>query len=104
MANVSPSASYSFTIRLRIRNRFGMLASVLQTVARAEGDPGAVDLVRADRKYKVRDLTVDARDDAHAAAILGRLRKLSGIKILNVSDRVFLLHPAARFASRTRSR
>jgi malate dehydrogenase (oxaloacetate-decarboxylating) len=92
MANAAPSASYSFTIRLRIRNRFGMLAKVLQTVARAEGDPGAVDLVRADRKYKVRDLTVDARDDAHAAAILNSLRKLTGIKILNVSDRVFLLH------------
>ena len=92
MANVAPSASYSFTIRLRIQNRFGMLAKVLQTIARAEGDPGAVDLVRADRKHKVRDLTVDARDDGHAAAILNSLRKLAGIKILNVSDRVFLLH------------
>ncbi|HUK83460.1 MAG TPA: NAD-dependent malic enzyme [Verrucomicrobiae bacterium] len=69
-----------------------MLASVLHTVARAEGDPGAVDLVRADRDFKVRDLTVSARDDAHAAKILKAIKKLKGIKVLQVSDRVFLLH------------
>jgi len=65
---------------------------VLQTVARAKGDPGAVDVVRAEREYKVRDLTVSARDDAHAKIILAELRKLRGIKVLQVSDRVFLLH------------
>ncbi|HUJ09409.1 MAG TPA: NAD-dependent malic enzyme [Verrucomicrobiae bacterium] len=69
-----------------------MLARVLQTVARAKGDPGAVDVVRAEREYKVRDLTVSARDDAHAKIILAELRKLRGIKVLQVSDRVFLLH------------
>jgi malate dehydrogenase (oxaloacetate-decarboxylating) len=92
MANVSPSVSYSFTVRLRIHNRFGMLAKVLQAVAKAQGDPGAVDVVRAEREYKVRDLTVNARDDAHATIILKALKKLKGIKILQVSDRVFLLH------------
>jgi len=92
MANVAPSVSYSFTVRIRVRNDFGMLASVLHTVARAEGDPGAVDLVRADRDFKVRDLTVSARDDAHAAKILKAIKKLKGIKVLQVSDRVFLLH------------
>jgi len=92
MSTIATSVSYSFTVRLRIDNRFGMLARVLQTVARAKGDPGAVDVVRAEREYKVRDLTVSARDDAHAKIILAELRKLRGIKVLQVSDRVFLLH------------
>ena len=92
MSQVMPSAGYQFTMRLRIHNRFGMLAKVLQTVAEQRGDPGAVDVVRADREFKVRDLTVNARDDAHAKAITGAVRKLKGITVVNVSDRVFLLH------------
>ena len=92
MANIATSVSYSFTVRLRIDNRFGMLARVLQTVARAKGDPGALDVVKAEREYKVRDFTVSARDDEHAKIILAALKKLKGIKILQVSDRVFLMH------------
>jgi len=92
MSRIMPSVSYQFTMRLRIHNRFGMLASVLQTVAEQKGDPGAVDVVRADREFKVRDLTVNARDDDHAKAIVSAVRKLKGITVVNVSDRVFLLH------------
>jgi malate dehydrogenase (oxaloacetate-decarboxylating) len=92
MSRIMPSVSYQFTMRLRIHNRFGMLAKVLQTVAEQKGDPGAVDVVRADREFKVRDLTVNARDDDHAKAIVGAIKKLKGITVVNVSDRVFLLH------------
>ena len=92
MSQIMPSVSYQFTMRLRIRNRVGMLAKVLQTVAEQKGDPGAVDVVRADRDLKVRDLTVNARDDGHAKAIVGAVKKLKGITVVNVSDRVFLLH------------
>ncbi|NUN93848.1 MAG: NAD-dependent malic enzyme, partial [Verrucomicrobiae bacterium] len=58
-----PSVSYSFTIRLRIHNQTGMLARVLGVIAAQRGDPGAVDLVRGDREHKVRDLTVNGRDE-----------------------------------------
>ena len=67
MANVTPNVSYSFTMRLRIRNRVGMLARVLRTIAREKGAPGGIDLVRGSGDSKVRDVTVNARDDAHAA-------------------------------------
>jgi malate dehydrogenase (oxaloacetate-decarboxylating) len=79
-------------MRLGIDNKFGMLAKVLQTVAEQKGDPGAVDVVRADRDIKVRDMTVNARDDDHAKSIVNAVRKLKGITVINVSDRVFLLH------------
>ena len=92
MSQIMPSVSYQFTMRLGIHNKFGMLAKVLQTIAEQKGDPGAVDVVRADRDVKVRDLTVNARDDAHGKAIVNAVRKLKGITVVNVSDRVFLLH------------
>ena len=42
---VAPSASYSFTIRLEIRNKPGMLGRVTSVIGKAGGDIGAVDLV-----------------------------------------------------------
>ncbi|MGH9341832.1 MAG: NAD-dependent malic enzyme [Acidobacteriota bacterium] len=92
MVEIAPSVSYSFTMRLRIENKFGMFAKILDVVAREKGDPGAVDVVRADRDYKVRDLTVDARDDTHARAIVNAVKKIEGVSVINVSDRVFLMH------------
>ncbi len=87
-----PSVSYSFTIRLRIHNKTGMLARVLGVIAAQRGDPGAVDLVRGDREHKVRDLTVSGRDEVHAEQILRAVRKIRGVEVLQVSDRVFLMH------------
>ncbi|MCC7519416.1 MAG: NAD-dependent malic enzyme [Verrucomicrobiae bacterium] len=90
--NPAPSVSYSFTLRLRIRNKPGMLARVLGVIAARRGDPGAVDLVRGDRNFKTRDLTVSARDEAHAEQIHRAIGELRGVEVLHVSDRVFLMH------------
>ncbi|MBI2216818.1 MAG: hypothetical protein HYU51_05925 [Candidatus Rokubacteria bacterium] len=46
---VTPSASYSTTIRLEIRNRPGMLGRVAMAIGEAGGDIGAVDLVESSR-------------------------------------------------------
>jgi malate dehydrogenase (oxaloacetate-decarboxylating) len=48
--------------------------------------------VRVDRDVKIRDVTVNARDDAHAAAIADRAHGVPGVEVTNVSDRTFLLH------------
>ncbi len=92
MIEIQPSAGYSFTMRLYIENKPGMLAKVLEAIGKEKGDPGAVDVVKVEGKYKVRDVTVSARDQSHSKNIVEAVRKLDGIKIRNVSDRVFLLH------------
>ena len=92
MSEIQPSAGYSFTMRLYIENKPGMLAKVLDAIGKERGDPGAVDVVKVEGGYKVRDVTVAARDQAHAKDIVAAVRKIDGIQIRNVSDRVFLLH------------
>jgi len=92
VSKATPSVSYSFTMRMRIRNVTGMFARILEAIARHQGDPGAVDVVRADRDFKVRDLTVSARDEQHAKAMVDAVKKIKGVTVLNVSDRVFLMH------------
>jgi len=92
MSEIQPSVSYSFTMRLYIENMPGMLAKIMNEIAEEKGDPGAVDVVKVEGKYKVRDITVSARDAEHSKAIVEAIKKIDGIKVRNVSDRVFLLH------------
>src|SRR5437667_660907 len=98
----TPSASYSFTIRLQIANRPGMLGRVASAIGEAGGDIGAVDLVETTRERTLRDMTVKARDSIHAQQIVSRLRHVAGVRIGHVSDRTFLLHLGGKIEIRNK--
>src|SRR3990167_2133068 len=88
----APSASYSMTVRLDIVNRPGMLGKVTSAIGKAGGDIGAIDLVQVGKNTVTRDITFKARDDKHGTQVVDRLRAVSGVKVVNVSDRTFLMH------------
>ena len=89
---VAPSASYSFTVRLEIRNKPGMLGRVTSVIGKAGGDIGAVDLVEMSGERVLRDITIKARDSRHAHDIIDRIKTVAGVRIANISDRTFLMH------------
>ena len=89
---VTPSASYSVTVRLSITNRPGMLGRVAMAIGNAGGDIGAVDLVESGRDRIVRDITISSRDSGHSQQIVNRLKDLTGVRVVNTSDRTFLMH------------
>src|SRR5262247_1259843 len=99
---VSPSASYSFIVRLQISSRPGMLGRVASAIGDAGGDIGAVDLVETTRDRTERDITVKARDSVHAQQIVSRLRRLSGIRVGPISDRTFLMHLGGKIEVRSK--
>jgi len=92
MSAVTPSASYSLTVRLSITNRPGMLGRVALAIGEAGGDIGAVDLVESTRERIVRDITINARDSDHGQRVVAQLKKTSGVRVVNISDRTFLMH------------
>ncbi|MBV9455823.1 MAG: NAD-dependent malic enzyme, partial [Rubrobacter sp.] len=85
------SASYSVTLRVEYPNRTGSLGNILSAIGQAEGDVGAVDIVRQG-EYSVRDITVNARDSEHGRQIADAIDALPEIRVLNFSDRTFLAH------------
>jgi len=99
---VAPSASYSITVRLEIRNRPGMLGRVASAIGEAGGDIGAVDLVESQRDRIVRDITVKARDSVHGQQIVGRLKHVAGVRVVNISDRTFLMHLGGKIEIRNK--
>src|SRR5256885_211484 len=92
MSTVVPSASYSLTVRVAIRNRPGMLGRVAMAIGEAGGDIGAVDLVESGRDHIIRDITINARDSVHGTQIVNRLKQVTGVRVVNISDRTFLMH------------
>jgi len=88
----SPSASYSLTVRLEITNKPGMLGQVTSAIGKAGGDIGAIDLVQVGKSTITRDLTFKARDEPHGQQIVDRIRGVRAVKVVNVSDRTFLMH------------
>lgn len=89
---IQPSASYSITLRLQIKNRVGMLGKTTSCIGEAGGDIGAIDLVQMAPNYVVRDITINCRNFEHEREIVSHIKRLDGVQIINVSDRTFLAH------------
>jgi malate dehydrogenase (oxaloacetate-decarboxylating) len=89
---LTPSASYSLTLRAAIRNRPGMLGRLTSAIGEAGGDIRAVDLVELVKDTIVRDFTINARDEHHGQAIVAAIRGVDGVRVVSVSDRTFLMH------------
>jgi malate dehydrogenase (oxaloacetate-decarboxylating) len=102
MSVVAPSASYSLTVRVAILNRPGMLGRVASAIGEAGGDIGAVDLVESQRKHIIRDITINARDSQHGAQIVERLKRVTGVRVVNISDRTFLMHLGGKIEVRSK--
>jgi malate dehydrogenase (oxaloacetate-decarboxylating) len=89
---VTPSASYSLTLRVKLSSRAGTLGEVTTAIGRAGGDIGAIDIVSASREYVIRDITVNAASSKHGEDIVNNVRDIDGLEVIQVSDRTFLMH------------
>jgi malate dehydrogenase (oxaloacetate-decarboxylating) len=85
-------------MRLAYPNRIGMFARIVSVIGRHGGDLGAVDIVSPDTKLMTRDITVRARNGAHQEELVSAVRRMPKVKVINVSDRVFLLHLGGKLA------
>ncbi|CAM4410663.1 NAD-dependent malic enzyme [Paenibacillus tarimensis] len=68
---------------------FGQAAGAIE---QAGGDLVAIDVIETGRDRTVRDLTVKVNDTVTLPAIKEALGAMPGIRLVNVSDRTFLLH------------
>ncbi|MEL6107729.1 MAG: ACT domain-containing protein, partial [Planctomycetota bacterium] len=86
------SPSYAITVRLRYRDQPGLLGKITTAIGQANGFIGAVDIVEAADGQISRDITINASTVEHGQQIVTALEQVDGISVVNVSDRVFLMH------------
>jgi malate dehydrogenase (oxaloacetate-decarboxylating) len=101
-AGLQPSASYSFTMRVRARQSPGAFARVAAAVGETGAILGAIDLVRVEGATAVRDVTVACIDADHAERVVGAVRALEDVTVDSVSDRTFLLHKGGKIEVRAK--
>ncbi len=95
-AGLQPSASYSFTMRIELRQLPGAFAQVAGAIGNEGAILGAIDLVRVDKGGVIRDVTVACFDAAHGERVVNAVRALEGVKVSSVSDRTFLMHKGGK--------
>ncbi|WP_256760960.1 NAD-dependent malic enzyme [Cohnella sp. WQ 127256] len=82
----------SVIIRLEIhgeRMNFGLVANIVSSLG---GDIIAIDTIHIGHESSIRDMTVNVADASGIALITNAIEKIPGIRVVNTSDRTFLLH------------
>ena len=98
----SPSAQYSLTIRVEIDNKPGMLGRVATAIGGAGGMIGAVDLVELeDDKLSATSRSTPPGQE-HWGAITEALDALEGVRVVDTTDRTFLMHVGGKIEQRNK--
>ena len=102
---MSPAqAQYSVTIRVELDARQEPLGKLTAAIAEAEGSLQGVDLVPgagAEGK-RVREFTIDARDQEHWEQILRSIGSTRGAKVLEYTDRTMQMHRGGKIEQRNK--
>lgn len=96
------SAGYSIIARLRYPDAPKHLGIITSVIGDAGGSIGAVDVVKTKSNYITRDFTINATDVEHGERIAEALGELEDVTVINVSDRVFLMHLGGKLEIRPR--
>ena len=92
MPDLGPYSNHRLTVRLELKNKPGVFATVTELLAKEKANLGAVDIVEVTREGMVRDISFDVSSEEHGNKVLSVLRELPQVKVLSASDRIFLLH------------
>src|SRR4051812_9883045 len=80
-----------------------MLGRVATAIGEAGGTIGSVDLLTVEDAHTLRDITVDAADQAHWDRILEAIRGVDGAVVVDVTDRTLRLHVGGKIEVRNKS-
>lgn len=84
-------AQTSIIFRVELNHAKVTFGDAAAVISNAGGDITSIDVIRPGRESSIRDITVEVHEAAEGQ-IVGALNQQEGIKLINVSDRTFLVH------------
>ncbi|MDQ0190220.1 NAD-dependent malic enzyme [Alicyclobacillus cycloheptanicus] len=99
---IQQTSGLSLILRLQIDNT-ASFSDVASAIGEAGGDIIAVDVIHVHKDHVVRDITVNVHNEAHRERVVESLSKRNGIKVVNVSDRTFLVHLGGKIEIQART-
>jgi malate dehydrogenase (oxaloacetate-decarboxylating) len=94
--------SIDTVLKVRLRHAPGQLARLAQAIAEEDGVIGDLTTVNVLDRLSERDITVETMDDAHTARVVARVKKIEGVELIAVTDRVFEAHQGGKIHSTSR--
>ncbi|MFS0723926.1 NAD-dependent malic enzyme [Paenibacillus sp. 1P07SE] len=85
-------------LRLELDTKLANFSRAASAIEGAGGDVVAIDVIQTGRERTIRDLTVKVEAASMTNRIAAALGELPGIRLVNVSDRTFLLHLGGKIA------
>ncbi|MFE9275339.1 NAD-dependent malic enzyme [Paenibacillus glucanolyticus] len=82
----------SIILRLEMNTQEIKFGQVASAIFEAGGDMVAIDVIQASGNITVRDITITVTDSVDIGKITNSVKELKGVRLVNVSDRTFLLH------------
>ncbi|MBA2624240.1 MAG: NAD-dependent malic enzyme [Acidimicrobiia bacterium] len=99
---VTPNPAYSVQLRVEVDNTPGSLGRLATAIGDAGGNIAALDIVEVSPTAVIEDVSVDARDEAHAEELRVAVAALDGVEVHSVRDRTFLLHAGGKIEVRSK--
>src|SRR5438105_14755409 len=91
-----PAVTYTFSFQAQYPNKPGMLARIATAVAECGGNIGDIDVIRSSPNTMLSEVTVRARDSAHAEESVDDVRAAKCISVGKVPDRRCISHRGSR--------
>jgi malate dehydrogenase (oxaloacetate-decarboxylating) len=92
MSSLSQSAQFSIILRVELARHPGSLGRLTSAIGEAGGQIGAVDILVQGDDRTLREITVDCSDREHWDQIVGVVKGLDEVNLIEVTDRTFELH------------
>src|SRR5919201_235187 len=99
---LTPSASFSIILRIKLDNQPGMLGEITSAIGRAGGQIGAIDIVETGSDWLIRDISVAARDQRHWGDIIDAVKGVEGAELIEQTDRTLRMHIGGKIAQRNK--
>jgi malate dehydrogenase (oxaloacetate-decarboxylating) len=99
----TPSAQFSLTLRVKIPHQPGMLGKVASAIGEAGATIGAIDLVRIEGPYTIRDITVETAAAGDWPRLTEAIAGVPGAAVLEAIDRTFQMHAGGKIEVRSKT-
>ncbi|MBB3108583.1 malate dehydrogenase (oxaloacetate-decarboxylating) [Paenibacillus phyllosphaerae] len=92
MANNKALDGKTVIMRLELDTQQAQFGKAATAIEQAGGDIIAIDVIQTGKGRSTRDLTIKVSEQGTTQRISEALAELTGIRLVNISDRTFLLH------------
>ncbi|MDQ0114890.1 NAD-dependent malic enzyme [Paenibacillus harenae] len=93
----------SVILRLEMNTNEVHFGQVASSIFEAGGDIVAIDVIQTSQNSTVRDITITVTDTVDIGIITEAVKSLNGVRLVNISDRTFLLHLGGKIETKLKA-